>query len=110
MTGTITQQGRLLHLETPLGGDVLIPRSFTGTECLSTLFHFHVVVASERHDIDFDQLVGKPATLSIKHTDGVSQRYYNGYISRFVQKPEPGRLATYEAEIVPWLWFLTLTA
>jgi type VI secretion system secreted protein VgrG len=110
MIGAITQFGRLLHLDTPLGGDVLLPRSFTATEGLSTLFHYHLVLASENTDIDFDQLVGKPATLSVRHSDGVSQRYFNGYISRFVQKQELGRLATYEAELVPWLWFLTLTA
>jgi type VI secretion system secreted protein VgrG len=110
MLPLITQRDRLFYLETPLGEDVLITRSFTGTEAMSTLFHFHLVVGSESHDIDFNDIVGFPVTLSVRQNDGVSRRYFNGYVSRFVQQPEPGRMAIYHADVVPWLWFLTLTA
>lgn len=110
MTPVITQQDRLFHLDTPLGGDVLITRSFNGSEGLSQLFHFHLVLASEDHNIDFDEVLRKPATLGIRQSDGTTFRYFNGIISRIVQQPQPGRLAIYHAELVPWVWLLTLTS
>ena len=107
---TLTQRDRLMHIDTPLGGDVLLVRSFTAEEAMSKLFHYKLVLVSEQHDIDFKEVLKKPATLSIRHSDGTSHRFFSGIISRFSQQPEPGRLAVYHAEMVPWLWLLTLTA
>ena len=39
---------------------------------------------SETLDLDFTQIVGKSATISVLLTDG-STRYINGIVSRFVQ-------------------------
>ena len=110
MPDAITQADRLIAVETPLGSDVLLLRSFTGSEGMSQLFHYHLDMLSQDFNIDFDQIVGKNATIGIKLDDEGTYRYINGYISRFAQLPVEGHLARYEAVLVPWLWFLTRTA
>jgi type VI secretion system secreted protein VgrG len=72
------------------------------------LFSFQLDLLSENSSIDFDDVVGQPITISVELEEGGS-RYFNGLVSRFVQLPNAGRFARYQAEIVPWLWFLTRT-
>ncbi len=104
-----SQEGRLIAIDTPLGPDVLLLRSFTGTEGMSQIFRFRLDMLSTDFNINFDDIVGKRVTIRILLEDG-SYRYLNGYISRFAQLPVEGHLARYEAEMVPWLWFLTRAA
>lgn len=105
----LKQTDRLFYLETPLGPDKLLVRSMTATEAISEPFRVEMVLVSDDFNIQFDQILKKNVTLAIKHSDEKTLRIFNGYISRFRQVPPPGRLATYEAELVPWLWFLTLS-
>jgi type VI secretion system secreted protein VgrG len=100
----------LIAVETTLGPDVLLLRSFSGTEGMSQLFHYHLDMLSEEFSIDFDQIVGQNATIGIKLDEAGSFRYINGFVSRFSQLPVEGHLARYEAVVVPWLWFLTRTS
>ena len=37
------------------------------------------------------------------------RRFFNGVVSRFVQRHADKRFVHYRAEIVPWLWLLTLS-
>ena len=104
-----TQEGRLIAIDTPLGPDVLLLRSFTGVEGMSEIFRFRLDMLSTDFNINFDDIVGKNVTVRILLEDG-SYRYLNGFISRFAQLPVEGHLAHYEAEMVPWLWFLTRAA
>jgi type VI secretion system secreted protein VgrG len=99
-----------LSLATPLGPDKLFLRSFSGTEAMSQLFSFQLDMLSTDKDIKFDDIIGQNVTVGIKFADGTTQRFFNGFISRFSQLPNDGRLAHYQAEMVPWLWFLTRTA
>ena len=110
MPEAITQEDRLIAIETPLGPDVLLLRSFTGTESMSQLFHFHLDMLSQDFNIDFDRIVGKNVTIKVKPEDEGSERYLNGHISRFAQLPVEGHLARYEAVMAPWFWFLSRTA
>jgi type VI secretion system secreted protein VgrG len=105
-----TESKRFLNLLTPLGPDKLLLRSFTGEEGISQLFHFQLDLLSEDPAIDFDDIVGKNVTFSVRLADTASARYFNGYVSKFIQLPTEERLTHYQAEIVPWLWFLTRTA
>lgn len=107
--GEVQQTNRLFKLETPLGEGVLLVRSAEGSETVSELFNFKLVLASEDAEIDFNAVIGKKATLGIRQSDGSSWRYFNGYISHFRQAPAPGRLASYYADLVPWVHFLTLS-
>ena len=104
-----TQQHRLIAIGTALGDDMPLITSFSMTEQLGRLFHIEVELASQEPAIDFDKVVGSNATLRLELQDGKT-RYFNGYISRFVQAGEQGDFARYRAILVPWLWFLTRTA
>lgn len=110
MADRFTQENRLISIETPLGPDTLLLRSFVGGEGISRLFHFHLDLMSEDPDIDFDRIVGQNVTVSIRLADPGAKRYFNGHVSKFVQLPGEGRLAHYQADMVPWLWFLTRTS
>ena len=108
MAGSLSQEGRLLQVDTPLGADKLMVTSFSGGEQISGLFRFVVDFLSEDGNIQAPSIVGKNVTLKILHADGSTQRPINGFVSRFVQLPSEGRHHRYQAVVVPWLWFLTL--
>jgi type VI secretion system secreted protein VgrG len=98
---------RRFTIETPLGPDVLLVQSFTGSEGLSQPFRFEVELLSEDPVIPFKRILGRRVTLSIALADG-STRYVNGMVSRFAQGGRDMQVTSYQAEIMPWLWFLTL--
>ena len=104
-----TQANRNIGINTPLGEDVLLLKSFSGKETLGRLFQFDLELQSENAEIKFDDIVGQNATVRLNLSPAKS-RYFNGYISRFSQIQSTGRLAHYRATMVPWLWFLTRSA
>ncbi len=104
-----TQQYRKVAVSSPLGDDVLLLRSMNGTERLSRLFHYNLTLVSEEQSINFADIVGQNMTVQLELPDDRT-RYFNGYVSRFVQTRAEGDLAEYQATIVPWLWLLTRTA
>ncbi len=104
-----TQDKRLIAIDTPLGKDVLLLRSFRGNEGISQLFHFTLELLSENHSIAFKDIIGKQVTVSLL-APGEKTRYWNGFISRFACVGSDNRFSYYRAEMVPWLWFLTRTA
>src|SRR5450432_10018 len=105
----IAQAHRRIAISTPLGKDVLLLRGFNGSEAISQLYHFDLDLLSENDSIQFQDVVGKNVTLRIYDADG-GERHWNGFISRFSQGAQDGRLTAYRAQMVPWLWFLTRTA
>jgi type VI secretion system secreted protein VgrG len=105
----LNQDTRLLAIETPLGAGVLAIREVTIHEELGRLFRMDVELSSEDAAVDFDQIVGQNVTIRLT-IDGAGPRYFNGFVSRFVQLPNKGKLAQYRAEVVPWMWFLTRTS
>ena len=104
----LTQASREIAVQTPLGEDALLLRSFHGQEFLSRLFSFDMELASENMSISYDSIVGQNVTMSITLADG-SERYWNGWVSRFVQMHRDNTAAAYRATMVPWLWFLGQT-
>ena len=64
---------------------------------------------SEEPAIRFDQIIGQRVTITTVLADG-SERYLNGFVSRFAHRGSDDRFTAYYAEVVPWLWFLTRTA
>jgi type VI secretion system secreted protein VgrG len=93
-------------VNTPLGDDVLLLTGFMGSEAISQLFHFELEMVSEQESIPFDSLIGKNVSLRVRLADG-TDRYFNGFISRFSQGGRDHDFTYYRAEMVPWLWFLT---
>src|ERR1700740_1356496 len=104
-----TQENRIISLETTLGADTLLLQGFTGSEAISRMFRFHLDLLSENRSIAFADIIGKPVTIKIGLAAS-SQRYFNGYVSRFAQSGSDVRFAHYQMEVVPWLWFLTRNA
>ncbi|MGI8742119.1 MAG: type VI secretion system Vgr family protein [Bryobacteraceae bacterium] len=103
-----TQVNRRIAIETPLGPDALLLRSFQGREAISRIFQFDLDLLSEKDSIPFDDVVGQRVTLKVLLADG-SPRYWSGFLARFSQAGRDQNLARYHAVMVPWLWFLTRT-
>jgi len=99
-----------LPIETPLGDDAVQLVHFEGTEKISDLFQFKLKLSSENADLDISRLVGKPLSFGIRTRDRNDVRWWNGFVSRARMLPEEDQVFYYEAEVVPWLWFLTKTS
>lgn len=105
--GDLKQANRFLQLETPLGEDRLLLKSFEGTEEMSGLFRYQLEMVSEENDLDLDQLVGKPVSFGVRLREKKEFRWWNGVVSKAWHYPDEDRLVHYGAEVVPWFWFLT---
>src|SRR5271167_2829108 len=92
-----------LKVTTPLGADALLLRGFSGEESLSAPFLFTLDMATERSDLDVTQLVGAAATVTLTDGEGKT-RLFNGLATRVTVAG-----STWQAELRPWLWMLTLT-
>jgi type VI secretion system secreted protein VgrG len=103
-----SQKDRVLAVHTNLGEDVLLLEGVSGTEGVSRPFHFTLRLLSEDPAIDPESLLREPVSFSIGLPDG-TRRYINGRISRFTQLGGAAVLHAYQAEVVPWLWFLSLS-
>lgn len=101
-----TQDSASLSVSTPLGTDAVILQEFSGTESVSGLFEFTLVMqsATGSASVDLTQLVGKSLTVTLTG-DGGAQRIVNGLCVRVVQTA-----TSYVAELRPWLWMLGLAS
>jgi type VI secretion system secreted protein VgrG len=84
--------------------------AFSGHEEISRLFNFTLELESETQDIKPEQVVGKRITFSVLEDAEGNKRYFNGFVSRFTAGTSETGLRRYQAEVVPWLWFLTKTS
>ncbi len=102
----ITQKGRPIGLKTPLGDDVLLIRSMTGSEHLGRLFHYEISALSTDEAVDLDKILGQNVTVRLD-ISASEKRYFNGFVSRFAQTGRSVGMASYQITVRPWLWFLT---
>lgn len=105
--GTYSQANRPFRSISTLGADELLLLGFKGVEGISIPFEFTVDLLSEDPRIDAKGLLMKPLYLEIDTPDGET-RVIHGLIRRFSQLGRHEALVSYRAEVVPWLWFLTL--
>jgi type VI secretion system secreted protein VgrG len=105
----LDQSTRQISIDTPLGANTLALRHFIANEELGRLFEINADLVSESFDIKFESIVGQNVTIRL-NTIQDQQRYFNGYVRAFRLAGNHGRLARYQAVIVPKLWFLTRTA
>jgi type VI secretion system secreted protein VgrG len=103
-----TQALRQIAINTPLGADVLLVRRCSIREEISRLFRIELNLSSKKSDINFDDIIGKNVTLRLELDN--QTRYFNGFVSRFVQTKAERSYSAYQATVVPWLWFLTRTS
>jgi type VI secretion system secreted protein VgrG len=87
-------------------GDALDVRHFSVEERMSTLFTVALVVLCQNENVDFDLIVGQPASFTLGH--GLTERTWTGIASHFYQlhAVEAGA-STYQLTIVPSLWLAT---
>jgi len=107
------QEKRSIEIVTSLEPDKLLLKSCTITEQLGRPFVIKAELLSEDEAIDFSKIIGMAVAIRWWMPDpsgGFKSRYFSGYVSKFVQRPFADDFNSYEATIVPWLWFLTRTA
>lgn len=103
----LTQEKRLLRIDTPLGDDTFIALDLQGEEANSELFQFQVSLASADFDIGPGDMVGQKVTASI-HYNTEHTRYLNGIVSQFHAYGVEDGLRKYRITLVPTMWLLTL--
>lgn len=103
-----TQKDRPLRVETVLGEDVLLLEGFQGTESLSDPFAFTLDLLSTERAIAGGDILGTPVAVTVRLPEG-RERTVHGRVSRFGRLGRREDLTEYRAEVVPWLWFLSLT-
>jgi type VI secretion system secreted protein VgrG len=107
---TYSQDKRPIRVKTALGKDELMLSGFTGTEKMSQPFSYTLDLVSENAAVDPASVLRKPATIEIELPNDGGTRFINGIVNRFSQLGQVEDLTTYRAEIVPWLWFLSLSS
>lgn len=97
-----TQNGRLLSISTPLGKDTLLLAGLTGTEGISTPFHFELALLAPRPAlIDSAKMIGQRVTVTIADPDGGTARHINGVVNAFAQTGSDPTFVSYRAQVVP---------
>ncbi|HEX6053545.1 MAG TPA: type VI secretion system tip protein TssI/VgrG [Gemmatimonadaceae bacterium] len=111
MTLPISQANRALRATTPLGGDALVAVGLTGEEEVSRPFLFTVDFVSTNQSVTAASVLGKPMTLHIP-LDGGGARAVHGLVRKFSTfgRDRTDDLAHYRAEVVPALWFMSLSS
>lgn len=104
-----TQDDQPLAIETPLGKDKLLLESFSGEERLSGLFTFQLTCLSAEEKIDDSAIVGKQVSFRVNRADG-SPRWFSGHVARFSWLGRDDVLTRWSLEVVPGLWFASLTS
>jgi type VI secretion system secreted protein VgrG len=102
------QANRMFRADTVLGPDALMLTNFSGVEGICVPFSFHLNLLSENPAVSGDDLLRTPVTLTVE-LEGGKERKLHGIINRFVQMGQQDELTAYQAEMVPWLWFLSLS-
>jgi len=102
-----SQEGRAIRIDTPLGPDVLLLQRFHGDDGMSVPYHYTLELISEEDAVAPADLLRQPVTITVVLPDG--ERKIHGLVRRFTQMGQRDDLTFYGAEVVPWLWFLTLS-
>ena len=107
--GRYSQDNRPMRVDTVLETDELLLASFSGQEAVSSAYWFTLDLLSENAEIDPEKMLRSPISITMKLADG-GERVIHGRVRRFVQMGQRQDLTSYRAEMVPWLWFLSLTS
>ncbi len=108
LSGAPAQGGRLLQLHTPLGKDILVAETLSGTERLDGGgFRLSLSALSADSGLDAAALLGRPVLLELR-TDAGTMRPFHGHVAAFELLGSNGGLARYGLVIEPWLALLRL--
>ncbi len=109
-----TQDQHVFAVDTPLGKDVLLLRSFRGTEGISEPFDYQLDLLAENPvNVQFDKVLGQAVTVRFRLADG-SLRWVNGVCyemeagARETLEAENKTFTSYRVRVVPKLSLLGL--
>jgi len=105
MRAGIDQSRRLLKLDTPLGGNALVPVRAVGSSRIGRNYDFTVDVASLNDSIELKSLIAQPVTLWTQQTDS-SYLPRNGYVHTARMLGSDGGVHLYQISFSSWLHFL----
>ena len=102
MPDTFSTANSQMKLTTPLGTDVLLITGLSVREGISQPFHIQVnAVATNKQDVAFDKLLGKPATVELAlGTDASKSRFFHGIVTRELARVA----ATKRSPRIGWNW------
>ncbi|BCE02730.1 type VI secretion system Vgr family protein [Marinicellulosiphila megalodicopiae] len=101
-----------------INNDLLVVEKFSGTEEISELYRYEIILTVKNHEIEHEDFMGSNCTLIIGEKDlitdsNVVERKIHGVVSRFCQlKPiklddDKGVLYRYKIILSPKLWVST---
>jgi len=102
--GGLSQQDRLLKLDTPAGNNVL-PQRAIGRSRLGRDFTWTIDVVSTSGNVQLKTLIAQPVTLWIQQTDR-SYRPHHGYVHTARRLGADGGLTSYQLTYASWMHFL----
>ncbi len=105
----LTQESRIGSFQSALGEDKLVIGKFRGTEGLSELFEYRMVVYGEDQDVDFDKILGTKCNLSIRSNHEGIKRDFNGVLVKAQWHGREDELSSFQLVLRPWLWLLSRT-
>jgi len=103
--GNLTQATRMAALKTPLGEDVLVLKSFSGTEGLGELFEFQIEALSEQENVKFDDALGQACTIKLE-TYEQKERFFCGVLTHAQWVGRDKEYFAYRLVLRPWFWLL----
>lgn len=102
---SLTQDGRVGVLTTPLGKDVLVLQKFDGFEGLGELFEFHVDALSEQENLNFDKAIGQSCTIKLNTHDNKA-RVIDGILTEAQAVQKTADYYQYRLLLRPWFALL----
>lgn len=106
MASPYEQERRRGALHTPLGDNKLVLRRFDGVEAMSELFEYRVEAISPNVEPDFDRVLGRNCTVSLKAAQG-EIRHFDGILTEVQLIGIEDRDFVYRLVLRPWLWLLS---
>jgi len=103
----IRKKFSFVSLAPTLTADTFDVVSFSGTEGLSKLYQFEVILVSENDNIDLENVIQSRASLTILRDNG--NIVFNGILSELEQMGTAQGRTQYRAVLTPAFWRQTLT-
>ncbi|PQV47556.1 type VI secretion system Vgr family protein [Paraburkholderia sp. BL21I4N1] len=103
--GGLSQQDRLIKLDTPAGNNVLLPQRAIGRSRIGRDFTWTVDVVSTSGDVALKTLIAQPVTLWIQQSDR-SYHPHHGYVHTARRLGADGGLTSYQLGYASWMHFL----
>lgn len=105
----LSQNRRLINIDTPIGQDAFIVESLDGYEGVSTLFNFSLTLLSDNTSVNPKDLLGHNVSVSLQTDNSSEKRLINAHVSQFqALGVDENGLRKYHIVLVPSLWFTTL--